>query len=47
MIFSFERKIDRLGRIVIPKDLRRTLQLLPGDSVTLVFDGNALILKKK
>lgn len=47
MIFCFERCMDKLGRIVIPMDLRRALKLTPGDTVMMVFEEDRLILKKK
>lgn len=41
-----ERKIDELGRIVIPKDLRKQLGVKNGDPVKLKFaDGNIVISK--
>ena len=40
------RRIDELGRIVIPKELRRTMRLSVGDEMEIfAVDGN-LILKK-
>ncbi|MBP3907206.1 MAG: AbrB/MazE/SpoVT family DNA-binding domain-containing protein [Peptostreptococcaceae bacterium] len=40
------RKIDELGRIVIPKELRRTLNIEEGDPLEIFVDGEQLILKK-
>ena len=40
------RKIDELGRIVLPKELRRTLGLNDRESVELYVDQDAIILKK-
>lgn len=41
------RKVDQLGRIVIPKELRRTLQIVEiEDSLEIYIDGNIVILKK-
>lgn len=40
------RKIDPLGRIVIPKELRRTLDLKEGDPMEIFVEGNQIITKK-
>lgn len=40
------RRIDDLGRIVIPKEIRRTLRLREGDPLELYTDGGAVIFKK-
>ena len=40
------RRVDDLGRIVIPKELRRTLRLKEGDPVEISRDGESLFLKK-
>lgn len=40
------RKIDELGRIVLPKELRRTLGLNDRESVEIYVDQDAIILKK-
>lgn len=40
------RKIDELGRIVIPKELRRTLGLQEKDPVEIYTDGKDIILHK-
>lgn len=37
--------IDKAGRVVIPKRLRDELQLAPGDSLALEFDGERVVLK--
>ena len=43
------RKLDELGRIVIPIDLRRAMLLDEGDSVSFSLDeaSHAVILRKK
>lgn len=33
------RKVDELGRIVIPKELRRTLNIEEGDPLEIFVDG--------
>lgn len=40
------RKVDELGRIVIPKELRRTLNIEERDSLEIYVDGEQIILKK-
>ncbi|QTB12603.1 AbrB/MazE/SpoVT family DNA-binding domain-containing protein [Lysinibacillus sphaericus] len=40
------RKIDDLGRVVIPKETRRTLGIEEGDSLEIYTNGNQVILQK-
>lgn len=40
------RRIDDLGRIVIPKEIRRSLKINEGDSLEIFVDTNEVILKK-
>ena len=40
------RNIDKLGRIVIPKDARKTLGLQIGDAIDITVKNNTVILKK-
>ena len=40
------RKIDKLGRIVIPMDVRKTLGLSSEDEVEITVKENAVILRK-
>ena len=40
------RRIDELGRIVIPKEVRRTMHIKEGDPLELYLDGTTLCLKK-
>jgi AbrB family transcriptional regulator, transcriptional pleiotropic regulator of transition state genes len=40
------RKVDELGRIVIPKELRRVLDIDIKDPVEIFVDGESIILKK-
>ena len=37
--------LDKAGRVVIPKTLRDELRLAPGDTLTLEFDGDGLMLR--
>lgn len=41
------RKIDDLGRIVIPKEVRRTLRINKGDPLELYIDSDGNIIFKK
>lgn len=40
------RRIDDLGRIVIPKELRRTLKIRDGESLEIFIDKDTILLKK-
>ena len=40
------RKVDPLGRIVIPKEIREVMGINEGDSLEIVKDNNQIILKK-
>ena len=46
MKIKIVRKIDKLGRIVIPKDVRSTLKLECGDDIAITLKNNVIILKK-
>ena len=39
------RKIDELGRIVIPKDIRTTLNLQNGDGIAIAVEGSTVVLR--
>lgn len=39
------RRIDDLGRIVIPKEIRKTLCIREGDPLELSVDGDKIILE--
>jgi AbrB family transcriptional regulator (stage V sporulation protein T) len=41
------RRIDDLGRIVIPKEIRRNLRIREGDSLEIYTDGTDSIILKK
>lgn len=41
------RRIDDLGRIVIPKEIRRTLRVREGDPLEIFTDRDGLIILKK
>ncbi|EOD01065.1 AbrB/MazE/SpoVT family DNA-binding domain-containing protein [Caldisalinibacter kiritimatiensis] len=40
------RKVDELGRIVIPKELRNTFDIAEKDSLEIYVEGEQIILKK-
>ena len=40
------RKVDELGRIVLPIELRRTLSIAERDSMEIFVDGGSIVLKK-
>ena len=40
------RRIDDLGRIVIPKEIRRTLRIKEGDNLEVFVDNEDIVLKK-
>ena len=40
------RRIDDLGRVVVPRELRRSLQIENGDEVETFMEGDRIILKK-
>ena len=40
------RQMDSLGRIVLPIELRRTLDIAQKDSLEIYVEGNQIILKK-
>ena len=40
------RKVDELGRIVIPMELRNKLDIEERDALEIFVDGSSIILKK-
>lgn len=40
------RKVDELGRVVIPIELRRTLGIGEKDALEIYVDGERIVLKK-
>lgn len=39
-------KIDNLGRLVIPKELRKSIDFNEGDSLEIFVDGTNIIIQK-
>lgn len=40
------RKIDELGRIVLPKELRRTMDIPEGTQMEIFVEGDKTVLRK-
>lgn len=40
------RKVDELGRIVLPIEMRRTLDIAERDALEIYVEGSSVILKK-
>ena len=40
------RKVDELGRIVLPIELRRTMNIGVKDALEIYVDGDQIVLKK-
>ena len=40
------RRIDELGRIVIPKEIRKSLRIKNGDNLEIVVNGEDIMLRK-
>ena len=40
------RKVDELGRIVVPIELRRTLDIAVKDTLEIFVEGDQIVLKK-
>ena len=40
------RKVDELGRVVLPIELRRTLDIAEKDALEIYVDGATIILRK-
>ncbi len=46
MAAGIVRRIDELGRIVIPKEMRRTMRLKEGDEMEIAASGDSITLRK-
>lgn len=40
------RRVDDLGRIVLPSELRHLFGIAPGDAMDVSIDGDAIVLRK-
>lgn len=41
------RRIDNLGRIVIPMDMRRALEIAEWDELSISLSGNKVVIEKE
>ena len=46
MTTGIVRRIDELGRIVIPKEIRKNLRIKNGDNLEILVDNDNIVLKK-
>lgn len=44
--FGTARRIDALGRVVLPADLRKVLSLASGDLLAIEVSGDSIVLRK-
>jgi transcriptional pleiotropic regulator of transition state genes len=44
--FGIVRKVDELGRVVIPKEMRKSLNIENGDEVEILLQGDFVAVKK-
>ena len=40
------RKVDELGRVVLPIELRRSLEIAERDPLEIFVDGNSIVMRK-
>lgn len=40
------RRVDELGRVVIPKEIRNKLEIQEKDPIEIYVDGSSIVLKK-
>jgi len=40
------RKVDQLGRVVLPAEVRRQFGIRPGDMIEISVDSDAIVLSK-
>lgn len=40
------RRLDQLGRVVLPMELRRTLGIAPGDGMEIFVDDDTILFRK-
>ena len=43
---GISRRVDELGRIVIPKEMRNKLDIKPECALEITLDGDTIVLKK-
>ena len=40
------RRIDDLGRVVIPKEIRRALKIRVGEPLEIITDGEVILIRR-
>jgi len=40
------RRVDDLGRVVIPKKIRQTLKIREGDPLEIFIDGEVILIRR-
>ena len=43
--FAIKRSIDKLGRVVIPKDIRKYYNINVGDALEIIAADNGILIK--
>lgn len=43
---GYMRKVDDLGRIVIPKEIRKNLKISENDTLEIFSDSSSIVIKK-
>ena len=46
-VTGVSRKVDDLGRIVLPAELRRSFDIREGDQIDIAVDDDKIILQKR
>ena len=44
---GISRNIDELGRIVVPKEMRKALDIKDNDPIEITMEGDRIILRKR
>ena len=44
---ALERKIDSLGRVVLPNDFRELLGIKPNDMLIITSDGSSVTIRRR
>lgn len=43
---NFTRKVDELGRIVFPIEIRKKMDIAAGDNMNIYMQDNSIVIKK-
>ena len=46
MVIGFTRPLDKMGRFVLPTELRREMNIKSNDALGIYTDGDRIVLKK-